>query len=104
MSNVALQGLDQDSEERCFETLDKRPRVLAKWFYESRERWKQKYRERMKEINRLKVRVSDVSKSREQWKEKAVRKERELAELKAEVDRLQQELQRDDLKIASRER
>ena len=103
MSNVALQGLDRDSDERNFETLEKRPRVLAKWFYESRERWKQKHRERRKEINRLKVRVSDVSKSREQWKEKAVEKERELAELKAEVDRLQQALRRHDTKIRNRE-
>lgn len=99
MSNVALQG--QNMEERSFETLEKRPRVLAMWFYDSRERWKRKHRERMNEVNRLRVRVSDVSKSRELWKEKAVKKDRELAELKAEVDRLQQALGQQETKIPS---
>ena len=40
MSDVVLQGRDQGLKERSFETLDKRPRVLAQWFYESRERKK----------------------------------------------------------------
>ena len=75
-----------------------RPRVLATWFYQSRELWKRKYQELKSEVKRLKVRVADVQQSRELWKKRVQERERELADMKAEVDRLQREIQQSEIK------
>lgn len=75
-----------------------RPRVLAKWFLESRDRWKQKCMEIRKEVKRLKVRVADVDRSRQQWRQKAEQRGRELDELKSQLQQLQQGIQSDELK------
>jgi uncharacterized protein (DUF3084 family) len=64
-------------------------RVLARSFQRSRAKWKQKYLDLRAELQRLKVRVHDVSESREQWREQAQTRQRELAELQAELTELQ---------------
>jgi len=68
-------------------------RVLAAFFKESRDKWKQKYMDAKKDLKRLTVRVADVCKSRDTWKEKAEAKQQQLQALQSEMQQLQSQLE-----------
>ena len=54
----------------------------------SREQLKAKYRAAKVELNRVKVRVADVSESRDKWKARVEVSRQELVAMQAEVERL----------------
>ena len=62
--------------------------MLARWLLMSREQLKAKYRAAKVELNRVKVRVADVSESRDKWKARAEVSRQELVAMQAEVERL----------------
>jgi peptidoglycan hydrolase CwlO-like protein len=96
----AVANVDQLHEDEGFwDRFRSRPRVLARWFHESREKWKRKYQELKRQLKRLQVQVADVRNSREKWKEQAQQKGTELAQMKAEVERLQRQLEESEIKI-----
>lgn len=88
MSNVTLSERDTDDLQRRLDAYASRPKQLARWLLISRDQVKTKYRAAKVELNRVKVRVADVSKSRDKWKAKAEFSQQELVAMKAEVKRL----------------
>lgn len=59
------------------------PRILARTFRRSRDRWKAKCMAAKTEIKRFKNQASDARRSREQWKDKAVALESRVRQLEA---------------------
>jgi hypothetical protein len=80
--------LVSDEDFRLLEKYRSRPRQLARWLLESRNRLRAKYRCVKVELKRLKVRVSDLAKSRENWRQRAEASEQQLLVMKTEVERL----------------
>lgn len=69
------------------------PKKLARWLFESREKWKRKYRALKAQMKRFQVQLSDVRKSREQWRERAQYSAKELEQMKAEAERLRKQVE-----------
>ena len=66
MSNLALsEEMVSDDRQGMLDAYRSRPKQLARWLLISRQQVKEKYRATKVELNRVKVRVSDVSKSRD---------------------------------------
>lgn len=80
--------LISDEDSRLLEKYRSRPRQLARWLLESRNRLRAKYRGVKVELKRLKVRVSDLAMSRESWRQRAEVSEQQLLVMKTEVERL----------------
>ena len=88
MSNLNLLELETDAVQRRLDDYTSRPKQLARWLLISRDQVKAKYRAAKIELNRVNVRVADVSKSRDNWKAKAEFSQQEIVAMKAEVERL----------------
>ena len=88
MSNLTLTELETDDVQRRLDEYTSRPKQLARWLLISRDQIKAKYRATKVELNRVNVRVADVSKSRDNWKAKAEFSQQEIVAMKAEVERL----------------
>ena len=88
MSNLNLLELETDAVQRRLDDYTSRPKQLARWLLISRDQVKAKYRAAKIELNRVNVRVADVSKSRDNWKATAEFSQQELVAMKAEVERL----------------
>ncbi len=89
MSDMTLsEAIDTDDQKRVLDAYRSRPKQLARWLLISRNQLKEKYRATKVELNRVKVRVADVSQSRDKWKTKAELSRQELIAMKAEIDRL----------------
>ena len=88
MSNETLPEQETDDLQHRLDSYASRPKQLARWLLISRDQVKTKYRAAKVELNRVKVRVADVSKSRDKWKAKAEFSQQELVAMKAEVERL----------------
>lgn len=89
MSDFAVD--DETVADDSLGLLDKfrsRPKQLARWLLQSRDKLKAKYRELKVDLKRLKVRVTDVSKSRDIWKQRSESSEQQLRAMQAEVERL----------------
>jgi chromosome segregation ATPase len=85
---LALEGVKRNG----LEGLRSPARVLAGWFRESRDNWKQKYVQAKKELKRYKVRASDIDSSRQRWKDKYETSQRELETLQAELEQLRNQI------------
>lgn len=82
-----------------FEKYRSRPKQLARWLLQSRDKLRAKYQALKAEWKRLKVRVADVSKSRDMWKQRAEFSEQELRTMHTEIQRLTAEAeQAEDVK------
>ena len=79
-----------------------RPKQLARWLLESRDRLREKYQGLQVELKRLKVRVSDVTKSRDNWRQQAETADQQLRAMKAEVEQLSALLEQADFKKVNR--
>lgn len=89
MLNATLsEVMDTEDRQGILDAYRSRPKQLARWLLISRKQVKEKYRATKVELNRVKVRVSDVSKSRDAWKARAESSQQELLTMKAEVERL----------------
>jgi hypothetical protein len=53
---------------------------LVKFFEESRDKWKEKYVEKSKELKRVTNRIYDLEIRKEHWKKRALEAERKLKE------------------------
>jgi predicted nucleic acid-binding Zn-ribbon protein len=90
MSNAVAIDPTLASDERAnlLEKYRSRPKQLARWLLESRDTLRKKYQGLKVELNRLKVRVSDVTKSRDNWRQQAEDSDQQVRAMKAEVERL----------------
>jgi hypothetical protein len=89
MSDATLSvEMEADDPPGMLDAYRSRPKQLARWLLISRDQVKAKYRAAKVELNRVKVRVADVSKSRDQWKARAEFSQQELVAMQAEVERL----------------
>jgi len=71
----------------------KTPRWVQVWFLRrSRNNWKRKYMELKTGSKRLQNRVNDVSKSREKWRDKSKEREKLVRKLEAENAALREQL------------
>ena len=89
MSDCALS--DESVADDSLGLLDKyrsRPKQVARWLLQSRDKLKAKYRAVKVELKRLRVRVADVSKSRDMWKQRAEFSEQQFRAMQAEVERI----------------
>jgi len=86
MSNLTLPEQETDDVQRRLDDYTSRPKQLARWLLISRDQVKARYRAAKVELNRVNVRVADVSKSRDNWKAKAEFSQQELVAMKAEVE------------------
>ena len=77
-----------DEGDDPLEKYRSRPKQLARWLLESRDTLREKYQGLKVELNRLRVRVNDVTKSRDNWKQQAEASDQQVRAMKAEVDRL----------------
>ena len=59
---------------------------LVKFFEESRDKWKEKYFEKKKELKRTQNRIYDLNNRKEEWKERALKAEKELTNFKSEIE------------------
>ena len=84
---------EADEVDRFWDGFRSTPRKLARWLFESREKWKRKYQDLKVQMKRFQVQLSDVRKSREQWKERAQYSAKELEQMKAEVERLREQVE-----------
>ena len=69
-----MDGVATQDEYRLLET---RPRVLAKFFEQSRDNWKRKCQEANAEVKRFRDKVRDVQQSRQTWREQAEQSQQE---------------------------
>lgn len=67
-------------------------RILLRFFRQSRNRWKAKYKELKKDLKRVENRARDVQKSRDAWRQKAEQAKAEAEASRAENARLEKEL------------
>jgi len=58
---------------------------LVKFFEESRDKWKEKYVEKSKELKRVTNRIYDLEIRKEHWKKRALKAERKLKESDIQV-------------------
>ena len=58
---------------------------LARLFYNGREQWKQRAKQKQKRLRSLEVNVRDLRSSRDQWKERARQAEAKLEEFQQEL-------------------
>ena len=84
-----MDGVATQDEYRLLET---RPRVLAKFFEQSRDNWKRKCQEANAEVKRFRDKVRDVQQSRQTWREQAEQSQQEQQRLAEEVQQLQEQL------------
>jgi hypothetical protein len=96
MSNAVsvAPGLASDEGDNPLDKYRSRPKQLARWLLESRDTLREKYQGLKVELNRLKVRVSDVTKSRDNWRQQAEASDQQVRAMKAEVERLAALLER----------
>ena len=87
-----------DASESPLGEYRSRPKQLARWLLESRDRLREKYQGLQVELKRLKVRVSDVTKSRDNWRQQAETADQQLRAMKAEVEQLSALLEQADSK------
>ena len=92
MSEV-LSIKEAEEVDRFWDRFRSTPKKLARWLFESREKWKRKYQRPQGQMKRFQVQLSDVRKSREQWKERAQYSAKELEQMKAEVERLRKQVE-----------
>lgn len=65
------------------------PTSALKWFFEqSRDRWKNKYKELKATVKGYKNKIADLNKSRDQWRRKAEQTGEQLSAVEAENARL----------------
>lgn len=88
LNAILSEVMDTGDRQGMLDAYRSRPKQLARWLLISRKQVKEKYRATKVELNRVKVRVSDVSKSRDTWKARAESSQQELLAMKAEVERL----------------
>ena len=86
--------LVSDEGDNPLDKYRSRPKQLARWLLESRDTLREKYQGLKVELNRLKVRVSDVTKSRDNWRQQAEASDQQVRAMKAEVERLAALLER----------
>jgi chromosome segregation ATPase len=78
----AMAGMTQAATRKEY----KSPTSALKWFFEqSRDRWKNKYKELKATVKGYKNRISDLSKSRDQWRLKAEQASKQLSAFEAEI-------------------
>ena len=58
---------------------------LVKFFEESRDKWKEKYVEKSKELKKVTNRIYDLEIRKEHWKKRALKAERKLKESDIQV-------------------
>lgn len=75
-----------------YRLLDTRPRVLAKSFQASRDKWKRKCQQARGENKKLRDQARDVRESRHKWRDKAEQAQREIQCLATEVQLLKEQL------------
>jgi uncharacterized coiled-coil DUF342 family protein len=75
-----------------YRLLETRPRLLARFFEESRDNWKRKCQAAVAEVKQFRDQVRDVRQSRQMWREQAEQARQEQQRLAAEVQRLRVEL------------
>lgn len=75
-----------------YRLLETRPRLLARFFEESRDNWKRKCQEAIAEVKQFRDKVRDVQQSRQMWRAQAEQARQEQQRLAAEVQRLQVQL------------
>lgn len=92
MSEVLLIK-EAEEPDRFWDQFRSAPRKLARWLFDSREKWKRKYRDLKAEMKRFQVQLNDVRKSRKRWKEQAQYSAKELEQMKAEVERLRKQVE-----------
>lgn len=88
MSNAILVEEETEELQGKLDAYRSRPRQLARWLLISRDQVKAKYQAAKVELNRVNVRVADVSKSRDMWRSRAEFSQQELVAMQAEVERL----------------
>ena len=54
---------------------------LVKFFEKSRDKWKEKYFEKKKELKRAKNQINDLKQRKEDWKDRAIKAESKLTTL-----------------------
>ena len=80
--------LAADEGDNRLEKYCSRPRQLARWLLESRDTLRAKYQGLKVQLNRLKVRISDLAKSRDNWRQRAEAGDQQVRAMKAEVERI----------------
>lgn len=65
------------------------PERLASWFWESRNKWKQKALNKQKQLRKAGIKIRDLQKSREEWKTKTQECRAKIKELEEENKLLQ---------------
>jgi chromosome segregation ATPase len=65
---------------------------LIRFFRDSRDKWKAKYKQCKADRKRMQNHVNDATRSRAQWRRKAEESERARASLQSEVDELRAQL------------
>ena len=84
--------MDGGAIQAEYRLLKTRPRLLARFFEESRDNWKRKCQEAIAEVKQFRDKVRDVQQSRQMWREQAEQARQEQQRLAAEVQRLQAQL------------
>jgi chromosome segregation ATPase len=69
-----------------------RVRVLAQFFKNSRDRWKQKYMNVKAQIKRFKNHIYQLKKAKESWKQQALARAEQIEALQDEVEQLKAQL------------
>ena len=87
MSN-ALSTVAKCEEKDLLDNYRSRPKQLARWLLESRDRLRAKHQKLKSDWKRLTVRVNDVSRSRDNWKQRAEVSDKQVQAMQAEVERL----------------
>ena len=91
MASETLSPIVPQEKKRTFRSP---MRSLVRFFRASRDRWREKCKQRNVEIKRLKNRVNDQKRSRENWKQRAKRAESEMALLQSQLLETQQEVEK----------
>jgi hypothetical protein len=81
-----------DLQVDVLEGFKSRPRVLARFFKQSRDKWKRKFKGAKAKIKYFKVRARDLEESRDHWRETSKRQQNELQRLLEENSRLRAEV------------
>jgi predicted nucleic acid-binding Zn-ribbon protein len=84
-----------------YRLLDTRPRVLAKFFQASRDKWKRKCQQAHAENKKLRDQARDVRESRQHWREQAEQAQCEKQRLAADVQLLKEQLAVAEKKVSA---
>lgn len=84
--------MDDDANPADYVLMETRPRVLAKFFEQSRDNWKRKCQAALADVKQFRDKVRDVLESRQMWCERAEQSEQERRRLAAEVQQLRAQL------------